>query len=125
METLYKGASDVDLQALKAEEEPFISGIHAEISIGWMERYVSGGRVVNIRGLEGRQIQVQIPKSDGRSSKLEGGRPNSSNTSLLPCSILELAFCSVRPFTGSNIWRRRSIPKECEWLPSVDAGSVA
>ncbi|KAI4235749.1 MAG: hypothetical protein LQ349_002952 [Xanthoria aureola] len=49
METFYKGASDLDFQALQAEEGPFISGIHAEISIGWIETYVSDGHVVNIR----------------------------------------------------------------------------
>ncbi|ORY71789.1 uncharacterized protein BCR38DRAFT_331970 [Pseudomassariella vexata] len=48
METFYKGASDPDFQALQAEEEPFISSIHAEISIGWIETYVSDGKVVNI-----------------------------------------------------------------------------
>lgn len=48
METFYKGASDPEFQVLKAEEEPFLSGIHAEISIGWVETYVSEGKVVNI-----------------------------------------------------------------------------
>ncbi|KND88297.1 hypothetical protein TOPH_07100 [Tolypocladium ophioglossoides CBS 100239] len=49
LETFYKGAADPDFQALQAEEAPFISGIHAEISIGWVETYVSDGTVVNIR----------------------------------------------------------------------------
>ncbi|KAL8780317.1 MAG: hypothetical protein Q9213_006515 [Squamulea squamosa] len=49
METFYKGASDPDFQLLQAEEEPFISGIHAEISIGWIETYVHDGNVVNLR----------------------------------------------------------------------------
>lgn len=49
METFYKGASDPDFQTLQAEEEPFISGIHAEISIGWIETYVSNGIVVHVR----------------------------------------------------------------------------
>lgn len=48
METFYKGASDVDFQALQAEEGAFISGIHAEISIGWVETYVSDAKVVNV-----------------------------------------------------------------------------
>ncbi|KAL8721660.1 MAG: hypothetical protein Q9225_001709 [Loekoesia sp. 1 TL-2023] len=49
METFYKGASDPEFESLQAEEEPFISGIHAEISIGWIETYVSDGKVVNFR----------------------------------------------------------------------------
>lgn len=47
METFYKGAADADFQALQAEEGPFISGEGAEISIGWIETYVSDGKVVN------------------------------------------------------------------------------
>lgn len=50
MATFYKGASDPDFQALQAEEEPYVSGIHSEISIGWIETYVKDGKVVNIRG---------------------------------------------------------------------------
>ena len=53
METFYKGASDPEFQALRAEEEPFVSGHHAEVSIGWVETYVSDGKVVNI-GENGR-----------------------------------------------------------------------
>ncbi|KAL8909686.1 MAG: hypothetical protein Q9171_004931 [Xanthocarpia ochracea] len=49
METFYKGASDPGFQSLQAKEEPFISGIHAEVSIGWIETYVNDGKVVNIR----------------------------------------------------------------------------
>lgn len=48
METFYKGASDPDFQMLQAEEESYISGIHAEVSIGWVETYVRDGQVVNI-----------------------------------------------------------------------------
>lgn len=48
METFYKGAADADFQALQAEEGPFISAKGAEISIGWIETYVSNGRVVNL-----------------------------------------------------------------------------
>jgi hypothetical protein len=48
METFYKGAADPDFQALQAEEGAFISGIHAEVSIGWVETFVSDGQIVNI-----------------------------------------------------------------------------
>lgn len=48
METFFRGAADPDFQALQAGEEPFISGIHAEASIGWVETYVCDGKVVNI-----------------------------------------------------------------------------
>jgi hypothetical protein len=48
METFYKGAADADFQALQAEEGPFISGEGAEISLGWVETYVSDGQVVNL-----------------------------------------------------------------------------
>ena len=48
MEAFFRGASDPEFQALQAEEEPFISGIHAEVSLGWVETYVSDGKVVNI-----------------------------------------------------------------------------
>ncbi|RDL31038.1 Uncharacterized protein BP5553_09827 [Venustampulla echinocandica] len=48
METFYKGAADADFQALQAEEEPFVNGTGAEISIGWIETYVVDGNVVNL-----------------------------------------------------------------------------
>ncbi|KAI6080802.1 hypothetical protein F4821DRAFT_48033 [Hypoxylon rubiginosum] len=48
METFYEGAADADFQALQAEEGPFISSEGAEISIGWVETYVSDGKVVNL-----------------------------------------------------------------------------
>lgn len=48
METFFRGAADPDFQALQAEEEPFISSIHAEVSIGWVETYVQNGQVVHI-----------------------------------------------------------------------------
>lgn len=48
METFFEGAADPDFQALQAEEESFISGIHAEVSIGWVETYVRDGQVVNV-----------------------------------------------------------------------------
>ncbi|KAJ5400906.1 hypothetical protein N7465_011395 [Penicillium sp. CMV-2018d] len=48
METFYKGAADADFQALQKEEAPFISGEGAEISIGWVETYVSEGKVINL-----------------------------------------------------------------------------
>ncbi|EFY96239.1 EthD domain protein [Metarhizium robertsii] len=63
METFYKGASDPDFQALQAEEEPFISGIHAEISIGWIETYVSEGRVVNV-GDDGKPMYPTFKESN-------------------------------------------------------------
>ena len=49
METFFKGASDPDFQALQAEEEPWISRIHSEISVGWLETYVNDRNVVNVR----------------------------------------------------------------------------
>jgi hypothetical protein len=48
MEMFYKGAADADFQALQAEEGSFLSGGGAEISIGWVETYVSDGKVVNL-----------------------------------------------------------------------------
>ncbi|KAJ0414057.1 hypothetical protein BJY00DRAFT_321339 [Aspergillus carlsbadensis] len=48
METFYRGAADVDFQALQAEEGPFISGEGAEISLGWVETYVKEGKVINL-----------------------------------------------------------------------------
>ncbi|XPS73968.1 hypothetical protein M3J09_006096 [Ascochyta lentis] len=48
METFFKGAADPAFQALQAEEEPYISGIHAEVSIGWVETFVRDGQVINI-----------------------------------------------------------------------------
>jgi hypothetical protein len=50
MEAFYKGAADADFQALQAEEAPFVSGEGAEISLGWVETYVSEGQVVNLDG---------------------------------------------------------------------------
>ena len=49
METFYKGASDPDFRSLQAEEESFISGIHVEVRIGWIETYVNDRKVLNIR----------------------------------------------------------------------------
>ena len=48
MDTFYKGAADPDFQALQAEEAPFVSGIHAEVSIGWVQTYVKDGKIVNV-----------------------------------------------------------------------------
>ncbi|KAK1966755.1 hypothetical protein LY78DRAFT_669509 [Colletotrichum sublineola] len=48
MDTFYKGAADLEFQALRAEEEPYISRFGAEISLGWVEYYVSESKVVNI-----------------------------------------------------------------------------
>ncbi|KAK1979517.1 hypothetical protein LZ30DRAFT_596736 [Colletotrichum cereale] len=53
MDTFYKGAADLEFQALRAEEEPYISQSGAEISFGWIEDYVKDGQVVNI-GQDGK-----------------------------------------------------------------------
>ncbi|KAK1991382.1 hypothetical protein LX36DRAFT_590616 [Colletotrichum falcatum] len=53
MDTFYKGAADLEFQVLRAEEEPYISLIGAEISLGWIEDYVTDGKVVNI-GQDGK-----------------------------------------------------------------------
>ncbi|KAI7773685.1 hypothetical protein LA080_010070 [Diaporthe eres] len=53
MSTLYKGLQDPEFQVLVAQEGPWISPIHAEVSLGWVETYISEGQVVNI-GADGK-----------------------------------------------------------------------
>jgi hypothetical protein len=48
MSALAKGLEDPEFQALAAQEGPWVSPIHAEVSLGWIETYISEGKVVNI-----------------------------------------------------------------------------
>ncbi|KAI0002320.1 hypothetical protein F4779DRAFT_133977 [Xylariaceae sp. FL0662B] len=47
-ETLDTLAADPDFRRLQVEEGPYVSRIHVEVSIGWIETYVSDGKVVNV-----------------------------------------------------------------------------
>jgi hypothetical protein len=53
LDTLTELMADPEFQALQAEEEPWVSGIHAVLSIGWVEVYVQDGKVVHV-GADGR-----------------------------------------------------------------------
>ncbi|KAI0184182.1 hypothetical protein EV127DRAFT_243593 [Xylaria flabelliformis] len=59
--TLYQLASDPDFRRLQAEEGPYVSRIHVEVSIGWVETYVQGGTVVNI-GEDGKPVFPRFPE---------------------------------------------------------------
>jgi hypothetical protein len=45
---LNKVNSDPDFQALQASEGPFVNLTHTVVTLGWVEKYVDGGKVVNI-----------------------------------------------------------------------------
>ncbi|KAI0179355.1 hypothetical protein GGR52DRAFT_535864 [Hypoxylon sp. FL1284] len=40
---------DPDFAALQAEEGPFINMVHTVTTLGWVEKYVDGGRVINVK----------------------------------------------------------------------------
>jgi hypothetical protein len=40
--------SDPDFRALQAEEGVYVSQIHSEASLGWVEMYVRDGKTVNV-----------------------------------------------------------------------------
>lgn len=48
MATMSLVAADPEFQALQAAEGPYASKIHTEASLGWVEQYVSNGKVVNV-----------------------------------------------------------------------------
>jgi hypothetical protein len=45
---LNKVNSDPEFQALQATEGPYVNLIHTVVTLGWVEKYVDGGNVVNI-----------------------------------------------------------------------------
>ncbi|KAI1455357.1 hypothetical protein F4805DRAFT_459922 [Annulohypoxylon moriforme] len=46
---LEKVHKDPDFQALQATEGPYVNLVHTVVSLGWVERYIDGGKVVNLR----------------------------------------------------------------------------
>jgi hypothetical protein len=52
---LNKVNSDPEFQALQASEGPFVNLIHSVVTLGWVEKYVDGGKVVNI-GEDGKSL---------------------------------------------------------------------
>ncbi|KAK9794231.1 hypothetical protein SCARD494_05808 [Seiridium cardinale] len=45
---LHKVTSDPEFQAAQATEGPYVNLVHTVVSLGWVEKYVDGGKVVNI-----------------------------------------------------------------------------
>lgn len=52
---LNKVNSEPEFQALQASEGPFVNLIHTVVTLGWVEKYVDGGKVVNI-GEDGKSL---------------------------------------------------------------------
>ncbi|KAI0838793.1 hypothetical protein F5Y06DRAFT_296404 [Hypoxylon sp. FL0890] len=46
---LEKLRQDPDFQALQAAEGPYVNLIHTVVTLGWVEKYVDGGKVVNVK----------------------------------------------------------------------------
>ncbi|KAI0896556.1 hypothetical protein F4806DRAFT_431217 [Annulohypoxylon nitens] len=46
---LEKVRADPDFQALQAGEGPYVNLVHTVASLGWVEKYVDGGKVVNLK----------------------------------------------------------------------------
>ncbi|ETS83992.1 hypothetical protein PFICI_05868 [Pestalotiopsis fici W106-1] len=70
---LSRVTSDPEFQAAQAAEAPYVNLVHTVVSLGWVEKYVDGGRVVNI-GDDGKSaypswaelgdISTAFPKED-------------------------------------------------------------
>ncbi|KAF3015328.1 hypothetical protein E8E14_009868 [Neopestalotiopsis sp. 37M] len=45
---LSRVTSDPAFQAAQAAEAPYVNLVHTVVSLGWVEKYVDGGRVVNL-----------------------------------------------------------------------------
>ncbi|KAH8195452.1 hypothetical protein TruAng_010377 [Truncatella angustata] len=45
---LSRVTSDPEFKAIQATEGPYVNLVHTVVSLGWVEKYVDGGRVVNI-----------------------------------------------------------------------------
>ncbi|KAK9421234.1 hypothetical protein SUNI508_06082 [Seiridium unicorne] len=45
---LHKVTSDPEFQAAQATEGPYVNLVHTVVSLGWVEKYIYGGKVVNI-----------------------------------------------------------------------------
>ncbi|KAI1211592.1 uncharacterized protein F4807DRAFT_418381 [Annulohypoxylon truncatum] len=52
---LEKVRADPDFQALQAAEGPYVNLVHTVVSLGWVEKYVDAGKVVNI-GEDGKSM---------------------------------------------------------------------
>ncbi|KAI1381018.1 hypothetical protein F4677DRAFT_441349 [Hypoxylon crocopeplum] len=46
---LEKVRRDPDFQALQAGEDPYVNLVHTVATLGWVEKYVDGGEVVNVK----------------------------------------------------------------------------
>lgn len=46
---LEKVRQDPDFQVLQAEEGPYVNLVHTVVTLGWVEKYVDDGRVVNLK----------------------------------------------------------------------------
>lgn len=53
--------SDPEFQAFQAAEAPYINLVNAVVSLGWVETYVAGGRVVNFREQEDGAMASAYP----------------------------------------------------------------
>ncbi|KAI0845989.1 hypothetical protein F5Y00DRAFT_245075 [Daldinia vernicosa] len=52
---LEKMRADPDFQELQAAEGPYVNLVHTVVTLGWVEKYVDGGRVVNV-GSDGKSV---------------------------------------------------------------------
>ncbi|KAI1809824.1 hypothetical protein GGS20DRAFT_595532 [Poronia punctata] len=55
MSTLPELAADPDFKALQAMEGPIVSRLHVEHTLGWVERYIENGKIINV-GEDGKPM---------------------------------------------------------------------
>ncbi|KAI0386811.1 hypothetical protein F5Y04DRAFT_242418 [Hypomontagnella monticulosa] len=46
---LQKVREDPEFRALQAAEGPYVNLVHTVVTLGWVEKYVDGGKVVNVK----------------------------------------------------------------------------
>ncbi|KAH9906643.1 hypothetical protein F4778DRAFT_722805 [Xylariomycetidae sp. FL2044] len=75
---LNKVNSDPEFKELQASEGPYVNLIHTVVTLGWVEKYVDGGQVVNI-GEDGKSTYPQWSEMNDLSTAFpprpsEGGK---------------------------------------------------
>jgi hypothetical protein len=64
---LNKVTSDPEFKAAQATEGPYVNLVHTVVSLGWAERYVDGGEVINI-GEDGKSTYPYWSELDDLST---------------------------------------------------------
>ncbi|KAI2467520.1 hypothetical protein F4781DRAFT_433288 [Annulohypoxylon bovei var. microspora] len=69
---LEKVHRDPDSQMLQAVEGPYVNLVHAVVSLGWVEKYVDDGKVVNVR--DGKPMYPPWAELQDLSTAAAGGK---------------------------------------------------